>query len=239
VVAGDRRFSNRESLRPTGYIHRMTENNLSFQAEPMRSFYRCAAVVSLSCLVGQLYAADIRAVTEDGRAVVLSTNGRWKYDQTQISSSKKSPPYIYQSRMKIAKVMIDPVAWVPATPVAANEPSFRKVFTHRTKPIVGMVIADETPSSNSGLKAAIIANARNAGAEPVLVSESTKELGGKTVGSIRYSALLNGTEFFYSTDYFANQDGNVQITCLSSKIHFEKYESDCAMFIGSLRLDQE
>lgn len=203
----------------------------------MRRLYRCAAVASLSCLVGQLYAADIRAFTEDGRAVILSTNGRWKYDQTQTTSSKQTPPYIYQSRMKTAKVMIDPLAWVPAAPGAANDPSFRKVFTHRTKPIVGMVIADETPSSNNGIKAAIIANVRNAGAEPVIVSESTKVVDGKTVDSIRYSALLNGTEFFYSTDYFANQDGNVQITCLSSKVHFEKYDLDCAAFLSALRLD--
>jgi len=203
-----------------------------------RKFMRIFALKTLLVLItitGTAIAAqELRATTEDGRKVILSPDGKWQLNSNQLAPSVQSDfSSPYQPAVKKFSLNFNTTEWT-LPPKRDGGENNRRLFQHKNLPIVGMVISDEMPANTAVMKDVIIGNARQAGADILVLLDEMHHIGGKDVGSIRFSANMKGLEFLFSTYYYADQDGNIQVTCYAAQAQFSKYQSDCEKFLSGL-----
>jgi hypothetical protein len=97
-----------------------------------------------------------------------------------------------------------------------------------------MVIADEIPATTATMRGMIVSNMRSASANTTVLLDGSQEVAGKEVGNMRLAATLNGLDFVFSSNYYADGDGNVQATCWTAQSLFFKYQAECQKFISGL-----
>ncbi len=80
----------------------------------------------------------------------------------------------------------------------------------------------------------ILSNATSAGADPKVLTEETKSLRGKAVGSLRMLVRRGGLDFEFATRYYDDPRGNIQLMCWTGQAIFYKYQTDCQAFVDGL-----
>lgn len=198
-------------------------------------FTQFVLAVFLSAMhIAAASAAEVRAVTEDGRKVLLTPDGRWRYDaKSSVPMQTLADQSPYQTQVKKFLLAYDSSKWIPVQREGQSETN-KKLFKHKTLPIYGMVIADEIPAATEAIKNVILYNAKTAGTDLKVILDETKNISGKTAGSIRFVGALGGVDFMFTGYYYGDADGNVQVMCYTGQQIFYKYESDCQQFIGGL-----
>lgn len=183
-----------------------------------------------------LAAEDIRAITEDGRRVLLSRDGKWQFDSSPPAPRKPDGlPSPYQTAVKRFSVAFNTADW-NLMPIRESDDANKRIFQHKRAPIFGMVIADEIPATTQALRQAMLSNARSAGATTTLLVDQTQEFNGKEVGVLRFAATMQSLDYVFSSLYYGDGDGNVQVTCYTAQSIFHKYQADCQKFIGGLTI---
>src|SRR6185437_1047877 len=130
-------------------------------------------------------AEDMRAVTEDGRKVLLSPDGKWHFDlkprlaTTSSSTTESASPY--QTIVKRFSLAFNTDDWT-LVPKRDGDAVNKRTFQHKRFPIYGMVISDEMPATNEAMKNAILYNASAAGASTTTLIDQTKKLGDRQIG---------------------------------------------------------
>lgn len=207
---------------------------------------RLSSLLILRLLVSALIATtalssaaqELRAIAEDGRKVILSSDGRWRFDTSAprapgtAAGDGASP---YQTKVRKFSVAYDMGAWAPVAQREGEEVT-RRSFRHKTLPLHAVVLADEFPVSTTGVRSIILSNMRNAGATPFVLREQESLIDGKTVGNIRVAAAMSGVDFVYSGTYYGDNDGNVQVMCFTAQQLFHKHAAECEAFTAGLRI---
>ncbi|MES2889803.1 MAG: hypothetical protein V4739_17555 [Pseudomonadota bacterium] len=179
---------------------------------------------------------ELRAVTEDGRKVILSSDGRWQFD-SQSSAARRplelSSPY--QTSVKNFSVAYNTSDWHLA-PHKETEEINKRAFKHKKLPIYAMVIADEMPATTEAMKAVILSNAKSAGASTTVLLDQLQNVNGKEVGSLRFVANMQGLDFIFTTLYHADPNGNIQVMCYTAQALFHKYQANCQSFLDGLTI---
>jgi hypothetical protein len=188
--------------------------------------------VFLCAIAMSATAQTTRAFTEDGRSVLLSPNGTWKFSE-YISSFNEG---LYQSPVKNFQVNYSSSDWVMQDKNKSTEAN-KQVFQHKSKPIYAMIISDEIPATNATLKKAINSNAEKAGRVITVLRDEPKIFGAKTGGTYRLVAEVEGSVFTFDFNYYADLSGNIQVICYTGQSLFTKYLSDCQQFINGLRIN--
>lgn len=182
---------------------------------------------------------DLRAVTEDGRKVILSPDFKWKFDIAKPSFAAPLSPtgnVVYQSQVKKFSVTYDTAKWVTEPPKEGDMNPSKKVFKHRTLPVYALVIADELPLTNEKLRNVILINARASGSEPKILMENNKQVNGNNLASIRFTVIAQGIDFLFWTQYLGSDEGNIQIACYTGQSLFFKYEAECQQFLDGFKI---
>lgn len=205
----------------------------------MKLSFKILAILFSAVYFQATYAAgELRAIAEDGRKVILSPDGRWKFDSTVplATSSPNGSDSPYQTVVKRFSLTFNPSIWI-LTPQQDNEGGNKRVFRHKSLPLYGMVIADELPATTEAIRNVILYNAQSkAGSEPTVLLDKTKKINGHSVGLIRFAATLGGVEFVLGGHYYGDSDGNIQVMCYTGQQIFHKYEADCQQFIDGLTI---
>jgi hypothetical protein len=195
-----------------------------------------ALALSATCTPFAMAADDIRAITEDGRRVLLSPDGKWQFDGSPPAARKPAEAVSpYQTAVKRFSVAFNVADWNPA-PRKETDESNKRMFHHKRLPVFAMVIADEMPATTPAMKQVIFANARSAGATTTVLVDQTQEVSGKEVGVLRLAATMQGLDFVFSSLYYADDSGNIQVTCYTAQALFHKYQAECQKFIGGLSI---
>jgi hypothetical protein len=198
------------------------------------------ALLLIPFLIGTTVSAlaqELRAIAEDGRRVILSPDGKWRFDKS--ISPIAAPAADGGSPLKTAvskfSVSFDANKWVLAPRKEGDEPN-KRTFTHKTLPVRTMVIADEIPAMTAMIRPVILSNAKGAGASTTILQEGEVVRNGVSVGNIRFAASMNGLEFVFATNYYGDADGNIQVTCFTAQQLFHKYAGECEEFQAGLRV---
>lgn len=203
----------------------------------MRLFIRPTIAVLIALAASALAAQELRAITEDGRKVLLSPDGKWRLDTRittgQVSPSGSSSPY--QPAVKKFSVAYDTRSWTLLPPKDADSPNMR-TFQHKSLPVYAMVISDEMPGTAPLMREVILNNARSAGATPTVLLDDSDEIDGKLGGQIRFAASIKGMDFVFASRYYADADGNIQVTCWTGQSLFFKYQNECKQFSNGLSI---
>lgn len=181
----------------------------------------------------------LRGVTEDGRRVLLMPDGRWHFDR-QAANTPQAPRQDtasspYRTAVKRFSVKYDTRTWTPLPTKEGEE--HKRSFKHRSLPVQAMVIADEMPANNTALRNIIQHNMRNVGAAVTVLIDEERDWGKEKIGHIRMLASAQGMDYVFTTHYFGNNDGNIQVTCFTAQGLFARVQADCQQFIDGLTFD--
>lgn len=178
----------------------------------------------------------LRAVAEDGRRVLLSSDGSWRFDPQQVGSASSTradlPGSPYRTSVKRFTVAYDTSQWVQLPPKEGEEN--KRNFKHRNLPMQALVIADEFPANNASLHNVILHNARSVGATVTVLIDEERTLQAKQIGHLRFLASAQGMDFIFATHYFGDNDGNVQVSCFTAQSLFAKVQAECQRFLDGL-----
>ena len=168
---------------------------------------------------------------------MLSPDGRWRFDSTAtltnpVAPSSASP---YQPIVKKFSVAFNTDKW-NIVPPKDGEPPNKRLFANKSLPIYAMVISDEIPVTTAAMKDVILYNVKSIDTSPTTLLDQPVNINGKEAGAIRVLAANKGLEFIFSTYYYGDTDGNIQVTCYTAQSLFFKYESDCQQFVSGLAI---
>ncbi|MCE4557453.1 hypothetical protein [Pelomonas cellulosilytica] len=203
-----------------------------------KSVLSAALLLGTALLAPLASAQELRAVTEDGRRVVLLPDGKWRFDNkarpagagSAASNDGISP---YQTAVKKISMAFNASEWT-LTPRRDSEAANKRMFQHRSLPLYAMVIADEMPASNEAMKNVLLTNAASAGFATTTLLDEQKQLSNHQIGNLRFTASNKGVDFVFSAYYYADEDGNVQAVCYTGQALFHKYQADCEKFLSGL-----
>jgi hypothetical protein len=201
---------------------------------------RLTTIVSLSITLTAaialpaMSAQNLRAIAEDGRKVILSPNGKWKFDNTpQTALSTSDSASSYQTTVSRFSLNFDTSKWT-LMPKQEEDPYTKRVFHHKSLPIVGIVAADQIPASKEALRNIILSNANSTATAMTILEERDLQAGDKTVGSIKFAATAKALDLVFLSIYHGDEDGNIQVSCISGQSVFHKYERDCQLFVSGI-----
>lgn len=179
-------------------------------------------------------AGEMKAITADGRRVILGEDGRWRFDYKASASRLQISDSPYRPAVKAFSVSFDTEKWV-LVPVNSNEGVGKQTFRHRTLPLYAVVISDEIPVSKEVMRNLIIS--KNGATDVKVLVDETKSLKGKEVGSMRFLANRDGIDFVLASYYYGDGRGNIQVMCWTGQPLFYKYQADCQSFLDGLSID--
>lgn len=174
---------------------------------------------------------NLRAITEDGRKVILRTDGQWIFDTTQDKAIPRASN-VYQTNVPGFSLTYDNTKWKPQP----SDTKGMQVFRHTTYPLFSMAISDEMPATVEAMKSVALYHAKKADPNAKIITEEMRKIGEKDILTLKFMAKIENLPFFYYGNYYANQSGNVQVVCYTSQQLFHKYENECQQFIDGLKI---
>lgn len=174
-------------------------------------------------------AEKIRAVTEDGRKVVLTPDGKWYFDSAASVALKGPVGESFQPVVKKFR-FDDPGADWTLLPKRELDGVHKRTFQHKRFPMYALVISEELPLTTVGMKDLIVFNMQNAGSTVNILVDDLVKVSGRDVGLLKFTASNKGLEFMFSTLYYGDEDGGIQVACYTGQAVFHKYQDACREF---------
>jgi hypothetical protein len=197
------------------------------------------------CCINKLN-AQIKAITDEGKTVILFDNNTWKYEDEgmdneipkEISLSKdtavKSPKstFLIKSKKTNFGFWINPTKWT-LTSAKTNE-SAEFMLRNKTTEIFALIITEEIEIELESLRKVAIDNLKENATEVVLVNEEYRIVNGNKVLHMEFNAKINGIKVTYFGYYYSNEKGTVQYVTFSSQSIMSKYKTECLILLNGL-----
>ena len=193
-------------------------------------------IFTLAVLLQSLtFIAQQRALTEDGKEVVLFDNGTWKFVnesdakalETTITNNNlfeksRNASFLMKSKKLDVGVYFDPKKWKLATQNISPHVEYFFAERNSNDGYFGFMITEKVQIATlKNLKDLIIENV-NRNVDYFRLKESEyRTVNGMKVLYIRYAANTKGMDFEYSGNYYINSDGYAGVVGFSSQKMFE------------------
>jgi hypothetical protein len=185
--------------------------------------------------------SSIGATTDDGRKVLLSQDGTWKYapaasDQkdASVASFEKGgkATEVLSINKGMASVSYDPNLWKATN----QEDPTKTTFTHKSGDAYAMVIGERIESTLDGLKELALANARKAASSLTILKEEKRLVNGSAVLYLKFEPTIQGITFIFEGYYYAGPAGTIQLLTYTGKNLLGEYESDMLDFLNGFEI---
>jgi hypothetical protein len=189
---------------------------------------------SASAQVGKASNQTLKAITQDGRTVVLQPNGTWKYAEadrpTTIGSSR--PP---GATMLLAGRQVPYGIWIDQSRWRFTEPKQNVAaeleLTHMSNQAGALVVAEPRQIPPDSWKQIVINNARREAPDARITREERKVVNGVPVVLLQSEGTGPLGPFVYYGYYYAGPRGAVQVVTYTFKGTFEQYRADFTAFL--------
>ena len=194
-------------------------------------------IFTLAVLLQSLtFIAQQRALTEDGKEVVLFDNGTWKFVnesdakalETTITNNNlfeksRNASFLMKSKKLDVGVYFDPKKWKLATQNISPHVEYFFAERNSNDGYFGFMITEKVQIATlKNLKDLIIENV-NRNVDYFRLKESEyRTVNGMKVLYIRYAANTKGMDFEYAGNYYINSDGYAGVVGFSSQKVFEQ-----------------
>jgi hypothetical protein len=190
-----------------------------------------------AALQGQAYSQDLRAKTDDGRQVILKSDGTWKFVEAkpapaggfQKSESAKS---VYNVKGGKAALYFDPAKWIQKKSEAPN----KVTFEYREGDVYGMLIAERMSLPLSSLKEIAIKNAQSVAPDIKVVQEENRNVNGTNILCMQMDGTIEGIKFTYYGYYYAGKAGSIQLLTYTSQNLFQESKPEMTEFLNGLEV---
>jgi hypothetical protein len=182
--------------------------------------------VTLLLLSGVASADTLKAVTEDGKTVVLNGDGTWKYETAAQGFTKpaQATKLLKGTRVRYG-LWMDESKWLLAKD-KGDSPERDYAFRHVTGDAYAMVIAERLEVPMESLKAIALQNARNATKDVRVTKEEVRNVNGTQVLSLQMEGTIQGIPFVFNGYYYAGKRGTIQVITYTGRNLFEEYRRD-------------
>jgi hypothetical protein len=190
----------------------------------------------LICLPPSTVASQqIKATTEDGRQVLLNTDGTWVFiqDQDPVPSKKKQSNQYF--RPKSATVLLkgkrvtyglwyDSSKWIVDQVI--DNASAEYELTHVQGDRYVVIIPERITIPLDTLKMAALANAKKVAPDIEVVQEETRIVNENKILCMKMNATIQGISVSYVNYYYSGKGGAVQLMAYTGQNLFEEYKQD-------------
>ena len=193
-------------------------------------------IFTLAILLQSLtFIAQQKALTEDGKEVVLFDNGTWKFvnesdakvletivTNNNVFEKTKTASFLMKSKKMDVGVYFDPKKWKLATQNISPHVEYFFAERNSNDGYFGFMITEKVQIATlKNLKDLIIENV-NRNVDYFRLKESEyRTVNGVKVLYIRYAANTKGMDFEYAGNYYINSDGYAGVVGFSSRKMFE------------------
>jgi len=192
-----------------------------------------AAIVTIAAAAPLLAQGPIRATTEDGRKVILSPDGSWRFATPGAAPATSSArPASATERVELLKgrmaLYFDPGKWR----ASKSAESGRLTFAHTSGDGYAMVISERLEMPLQALRTIAINNAKEAASDARLVSEEERTVNGLTVLCMHLEGTLSSVKFDYLGYYYTGPEGSVQVITYTGHNLFPEYKPEFETFLN-------
>jgi hypothetical protein len=189
----------------------------------------------LFLLVTSVTAQEIRAVTEDGKKVILDPNGTWHYVETAADESKsgsETPQFIKpkSSTTHLKGQRVKYGLWYDGNKWLVDEktdnPSAEFELTHAEGDRYVVIIPERLQIPLETLRIAAIANAKRVAPDIQIALEEKRVVNGHKILCMRMDAVVQGIPITYYNYYYSGKVGAIQIMTYTGQNLFQEYKSE-------------
>lgn len=183
-------------------------------------------VVLLAAFCAFVGAQDIKAVTEDGRSVLLHNDGTWGYvDKPQASIAptqtfKAPDTAISKASSRKAKIAVfyDPTLWT-VEKLSGEAAEFQ--FQLGDSEVYARLIAEAETFDLSTVRSGIISNAKKAAKSFEITEEGSAIVNGVQVQTLKAKVKMQGLDVTFYWYYWSGPKGTVQLYGYASPADFD------------------
>ncbi|WP_027376286.1 hypothetical protein [Kaistella palustris] len=192
--------------------------------------------------------SQVKALTEDGKDVVLLENGTWKFvnesdaalletietNSAAFEKSKTSTFLLKSKRINVG-IYINPKVWKPST--KAESPFVEYMFNSADQETLfaGFFLTEKVQiGSLKNLKDIVIANIQKNADYFRLIKSEYRNVNGLKVLYLRYSANAKGIDFEYAAQYYIDSEGYCGVAGFSPKKNFDKNAAQIQELLNGL-----
>ena len=183
-----------------------------------------------------------RAVTDEGKVVILSPDGTWVYekptDDTKASIPTNPTPFGKEARSSFALkstknasvFWIDPKDWT-FKPGEAGSPA---EYTLRRKggDLYAMAITEAVQIDLPNLVGVALENAKAAAPDARVVKQEYRTVNGLKVLYMEIAGTISGMKFKYLGHYYSNASGTTQYIVYTGENLVPKYASEISALLN-------
>jgi len=193
--------------------------------------------------------AQINALTDDGKQVILNTDGTWKYASPVVLGDSNDPDSIKTNPVKFSKspnatflvksntvnvgIFINPAKWTFA-PHHENEANLEYRFNLKTGDGMAILEAEKTPIPLVNMRNIALINAQKAAVDAKIVSEEYRVVNNTKILFLEMSGTLQGIKFRYMGYYFSNDKGTVQLLSYTTEAMYNNAHKELETFLNGL-----
>jgi hypothetical protein len=208
----------------------------------MKNFFLPFIVLMFACKAG----AQVTAVTEEGRAVILFGDGTWRYLNDSVNVSTTDLPHytVPENSTSLVKgketryeLWYNTDKWnlLPDTVYGNSE----YAFEFHTGELIAMMITERMQVPLSRIKEAAMASFKKEGSEG-RISEEQKIVVNDTEGLLlKIDALVDGIPVSYLNGYFSTREGTFQLITYTAYNLFDRYRKDMIGLISGFILTEQ
>ncbi len=202
-----------------------------------RAAFGAALAVCLS--TAPAAAQALRAITQDGRVVILQPNGTWRF----VEEPKGDGSPVVRARPPGATILLAGAQvpygiWVDLSRWRVDQrkqnPVAEYEFHHIRGEAGAVVIAEPTRVPPEAWKQIVLTNARREAADARITAEERKVVNGMPVLALQYEGTGPMGPFIHYGYYYSGPRGAVQLVTYTFAPLFEQYRAELTAFLNGL-----
>lgn len=203
-----------------------------------------ALLILLLCAVSPMCSMAQRAVTDEGRVVILSSDGTWSYEQ-KVDDAKASIPanltplnkeprssFALKSTKNGSVFWIDPKEW--SFKKGDNGSPAEYKFQMKGADLYAMAITEAIQIDLGNLVALALENAKTAAPDARVVKQEFRTVNGSKVLYMEIAGTISGIKFRYLGHYFSNSSGSTQFIVYTGENLVSKYATEISSLLNGL-----
>jgi hypothetical protein len=201
-------------------------------------------IITFSLLVlfcSVIFAQDIKATTEDGKSVILSSDGTWRYAKSsqieardQSGNFEKSSSATASLNLKGDRIFLwyDSTIWVRKQ---STDPS-KFQLTHKDGDIYAVIIGERFTTNIEALRNLAVDNVLKMAPDLNVTMEDDRVVNGTTVHSITSEGTISGAKFTFFGYYYTGAEGTVQVLVLMPSNLVGQYRQQTIALLNGLEV---
>ncbi|MBI3259538.1 MAG: hypothetical protein HYZ54_08720 [Ignavibacteriae bacterium] len=198
----------------------------------MKFLFAIVAILVISS--ASSYSQNIKATTQEGKEVILSPNGTWKYsDPNMIKTNSKpasSTKSVKSSVVKGFEFWMDGKKWITAKKKDTENAEFQ--FNHIDGNCSIMIFSDKSYVPADDYSQQFIDNLHTSSPDAKIVNEEKRIINGVDVRFVSVDAVFDKITFRYFICFYSGKKGTTQIISYTPKNIFPEFEKEIIDFMS-------